>query len=333
MPSYLVVKSGLNPVGTWILLRESEFLIGSAPVCHLCVPQPRIDNVHCRLLVEGDCVRLLDHASTTGTFANGGRIASEFRLSSTDVVKVGEVRLQFRQSTTPVGKAHTDFSPAQGGWALAQSVPPGSMQIAGDADEREGTTLNLYVRMRDGDEEACGQLYYRFLPRIRRIAERSLGPHLRQMVDAEGFAHDVVVSVLLDVRAYDFRKKGAFMDFLSSKVKHAAADQGRHWSAQKRDARLTVRLLDQGFAQDPKDERPLTPDAIASLKEQMDRLRVAIDALPEDDRKALVAAKIEERKYEEIGREIGAAADAVRMRVKRAMEKLQRLFDDPNAAT
>lgn len=340
MPFYLVVKSGLKPVGTWILLREAEFLVGSSPVCHMRISQAEVDSVHCRILVDGDSARLLDHASRGGTFANGGRIAGEFRLSSTDVVKVGNVRLQFRETTMAPSDVHTDFSPADGAWMVQQSLPPGSQTIvakrvdgrrSSGTSEKEGTTCDLYVRMRDGDEEACCQLYYRFLPRIQRIAARTLGPQLRQRVDAEGFAHDVVVSVLLDIKAYDFRKKGAFLDFLSCKVKHAAADEGRHWSAQKRDARQTVRLGDAGLLADPRDAQPLEPAAIASLKEQLDRLREAIDALSPEDRTALIAAKIEERKYEEIGREIGAAADAVRMRVKRAVEKLQRLFDSPGS--
>lgn len=74
-----------------------EFLIGSAPHCHLRFGEEGIPDVHTTLHVDRDIVLLRSDATNSPVFVNGQQ-ETECRLSDGDMLEVGEHRLLFRLS-------------------------------------------------------------------------------------------------------------------------------------------------------------------------------------------------------------------------------------------
>lgn len=65
-------------------------VIGRRQDCDLMIPLGEISRKHCRIIREGDTLRLEDLGSSNGTFHNGRRI-QEIILSPGDTVQVGPV--------------------------------------------------------------------------------------------------------------------------------------------------------------------------------------------------------------------------------------------------
>ncbi len=81
-PSLLTWMGGSQPL-------VGRVTIGRAEDNVIVIDEEPVSRYHCEITREGDFVILRDLASTNGTFANGGRIAGNFRLSVGDVIGVG----------------------------------------------------------------------------------------------------------------------------------------------------------------------------------------------------------------------------------------------------
>ncbi len=68
----------------------------------------------------------------------------------------------------------------------------------------------------------------------------------------------------------------------------------------------------------------VAPDEDAALREEIDR---ALDRLPADQREAFILKYVEDRSYEEMAALTGARVSALKMRVKRACERLRVLLE------
>ena len=67
------------------------------------------------------------------------------------------------------------------------------------------------------------------------------------------------------------------------------------------------------------------PEEDAALREEIQR---ALDQLPADQREAFVLKYVEERSYDEMAELTGAGVSALKMRVKRACERLRALLEE-----
>ena len=120
-------------------------------------------------------------------------------------------------------------------------------------------------------------------------------------------------------------------------VSNKIRDEADHWNAQKRDVGKEVPLENprSSASENPLnriEERGIpTPSKIVSLREDLALLERAMDRLAEESeeyRDLIVAVKLEGRTYAEIAEPKGISTDAVRMRVKRAILTLTRIFSD-----
>jgi pSer/pThr/pTyr-binding forkhead associated (FHA) protein len=76
-------------------LKYASVLIGRAEDNDVVIPEKPVSRYHCRIVPDGDSLILHDLNSTNGTFANGGRVNKQFRLSVGDVVTVGSWLFMF----------------------------------------------------------------------------------------------------------------------------------------------------------------------------------------------------------------------------------------------
>ena len=139
---------------------------------------------------------------------------------------------------------------------------------------------------------------------------------------------------LNNVADFDNSSEGAFMKWLNQIVENRIRDKIDHFHAGKRDLRQESPLA--GTCS-PGSSLPLdipeksgvpSPSKVLVLNEDLTRLEKALDQLPQESRELIVAVKIEDQTYQEIARNQGKSADAVRMQVNRAMVALTKAFQE-----
>lgn len=94
-------------------------VVGRREDCDLRIPLGEVSRKHCRIMKEGDSVRLEDLGSSNGTFHNGER-CREATLAAGDTIQIGPVTFMVQIDGVP---ADEDMQPATAGGAAA---PQGS---------------------------------------------------------------------------------------------------------------------------------------------------------------------------------------------------------------
>lgn len=95
-------------------------VIGRREDCDLRIPLGDVSRKHCRLIRDGDTIRIEDLGSSNGTYHNGIRI-QEAQLSPGDVIRVGPVDFVVQIDGVP---ADDELQPAAAAPAGADSAMP-----------------------------------------------------------------------------------------------------------------------------------------------------------------------------------------------------------------
>ncbi len=166
-----------------------------------------------------------------------------------------------------------------------------------------------------GDREA-----YRFL--VERYQDRVFGVLLRLVGDrdvAEEAAQEAFVKAYLALPR--FRGESAFGTWLVQIAIHAARDRVR-----RRQRRWQVETVEEEGLEVA---AATTPDALRSmvLDEDLDRLQLALQQLPEDYREVLVLKHIEEWSFEEIARHAQASVGSLKVRAHRGRRLLRQALE------
>ena len=72
-------------------LTRSATVIGRKDDCDLRVPSEKVSRKHCRIVKDGDVVRLEDLGSSNGTYHNGHRINTSEILQAGDSIEIGPI--------------------------------------------------------------------------------------------------------------------------------------------------------------------------------------------------------------------------------------------------
>jgi pSer/pThr/pTyr-binding forkhead associated (FHA) protein len=86
-------------------------VVGRREDCDLRIPLGEVSRKHCRLIKDGDAMKLEDLGSSNGTFHNGERVR-EATLAAGDTVQVGPVTFMVQIDGVP---ADEDMQPATAG--------------------------------------------------------------------------------------------------------------------------------------------------------------------------------------------------------------------------
>jgi RNA polymerase sigma-70 factor (ECF subfamily) len=194
-----------------------------------------------------------------------------------------------------------DFAP------MAPGVPD-EMVLADDVDD---TSHAIVVRLQQRDPAAITRVYREHHVAVRRFAQRLVG----DIEAAEDLVQDVFVALPSAIAR--FRGDCALRTFLVSiAVNHAK----NHVRAAARRRSALARL-----AREPEPSPP-DPQRDLERRDLGDRLMHALDALPLDQRVAIVLSEIEERTSAEIATIVGAPEGTVRTRIFHAKRKLRELL-------
>ena len=179
-------------------------------------------------------------------------------------------------------------------------------------DHGDDAAALLVRRVARGDSEALTIVYRQHHIAVRAFAQRLVG----DIEAAEDLVQDVFVA--LPSALSRFRGDSALRTVLVSiAVNHAKNHVG---AAARRRAAITR------LGREPEPTGPKDPELVAQNRQLADRLMLALDALPLEQRVAIVLSEIEERTSTEIATIVGAPEGTVRTRVFHAKKKLRELL-------
>jgi RNA polymerase sigma-70 factor (ECF subfamily) len=191
---------------------------------------------------------------------------------------------------------------------MAADPQPSEPEARIPAGEDDG---ELVARTLLGDRNAFGRLVERYASQARRLAWAALG----DPDDADDAAQDAFLSALTKLSQYDQNRP--FGPWLMRIVANAAADRRR-----RRAVRQTEPLDPGLVGGGPR------PDVVAERAALNERLRAALDRLPERRRLAVVLFDVEGYPHAEIASILGIPEGTVRSEVFQGRRRLRELLHD-----
>jgi pSer/pThr/pTyr-binding forkhead associated (FHA) protein len=119
-------------------------VVGRREDCDLRIPLSDVSRKHCRLIKEGDVLRVEDLGSSNGTFHNGQRV-QQAEIAAGDTLQIGPVVFVAQVDGAP---ADEDLQPVIA--APAEGAPEEALEEVGDADDAAGAVEPATVAADDG---------------------------------------------------------------------------------------------------------------------------------------------------------------------------------------
>ena len=183
-----------------------------------------------------------------------------------------------------------------------------------DVDGREAA---LVQRCAARDEDACAELVSEHQRMVYQLALNLLGDHN----EALDLSQEVFLRVFRTI--HSFRGQSALRTWIYRIVVNQARNRQRWWRRRHKSQQVSLdeHLRDHGDLPERSDSE--SPDRLLGNKELAARIHAALDALPFDQKSALVLREIDGLSYEEIGYSLGVAVGTVKSRLARARGALR----------
>ncbi|MBL8756002.1 MAG: sigma-70 family RNA polymerase sigma factor [Planctomycetes bacterium] len=191
----------------------------------------------------------------------------------------------------------------------------------------DDNTRNLVSRALEQDRDAIDLLFQRYRDRLRSALRKLIGPKYRVlMADSEDATHDAILSALRRLHQFEYRGEGSFLAWLLKGAEYEIVRRIRALETKKRTAIGGVISLD-----DVVEQSVATPDATPSQmhdeSELAERIRIALQQLPDREREIIVLRRYLELDTPEICAEMGLPTEgAVRALLSRAQARLSGLL-------
>jgi RNA polymerase sigma-70 factor, ECF subfamily len=185
-----------------------------------------------------------------------------------------------------------------------------------------GREAALIQRCAVRDEDACADLVNEHQRLVYQLSLNLLGDHN----EALDLSQEVFLRVFRTI--HSFRGQSALRTWIYRIVVNQARNRQRWWRRRHRAQQVSLdeHIRDHGDL--PEQNNGGSPDRVLGRKELADRIRIALDNLPFDQRTALVLREIDGLSYEEIGFSLGIAVGTVKSRLARARESLRAQLRD-----
>lgn len=184
-----------------------------------------------------------------------------------------------------------------------------------------GREASLIQRCAARDEDACAELVAEHQRMVYQLSLNLLNDHN----EALDLSQEVFLRVFRTV--HSFRGHSSLRTWIYRIVVNQARNRQRWWRRRHKAQQVS---LDQHIQEHG--ELPETvdsgPDRLAGQKFLAERIRVALDGLPFDQKTAIVLREIDGLSYEEIGFSLGIAVGTVKSRLARAREGLRAQLRD-----
>ncbi len=160
-------------------------------------------------------------------------------------------------------------------------------------------------RLQRGDTRPYGWLVERHQPRVRAIIARIIGP----VDDLDDLVQQTFVSAWRTLATFDAQRPFAAW------LNRIAINLAKDWRKARRRSEVSLAI-------DPEGPAAHNPETAAAQREELARLALALDDLPQLDRELIVAKCLEEQPYLELSRRLQRPVGALKIRVVRARLRL-----------
>jgi len=187
------------------------------------------------------------------------------------------------------------------------------------SDSSDEELLRAY---RDGDSEAFKTLFGRYRGPLFNFLLR----RVRDRGRAEELYQDSWTKVI--ERSAEFRGDSKFSTWLYTIARNACIDHQRKMKF-RRHASLdeTRRGANQPMVE-PVANPGLAPDQLASGQALRERIRIAVEELPEEQREVFLLRQLQGLGFKEVAEVVGVPVNTVKSRMRYALERLQLGLDD-----
>lgn len=177
----------------------------------------------------------------------------------------------------------------------------------------------LFAQARQGSKKAVSAIFERYGERLHALIRLRLGPQLRRRLESRDILQETLFKAFRGFERFDGSGSTSIMAWLGTIARAEICDQADYYGRQKRDAArdTTLDANVAGVADDVYSEA-----SRLALREDSERLEMAIDSLPESHREVILLRSFEELSFPEIGERLGKSPDACRMLLARAMTAL-----------
>ena len=195
----------------------------------------------------------------------------------------------------------------------------------------DDNTRNLVSRALEQDREAIDLLFQRYRDRLRTALRKLIGPKYRLLLaDSEDATHDAILSALRRLHQFEYRGEGSFLAWLLKGAEYEIVRRIRALETKKRTATGGLLAIDDQLEQAIA-TKDATPSQLHDESELAERIRVALQQLPDREREIIVLRRYLELDTDEICAEMGLPTEgAVRALLSRAQAHLAGLLSRPS---
>ena len=185
-----------------------------------------------------------------------------------------------------------------------------------------GREAALIQRCAARDEDACAELVAEHQRMVYQLSLNLLSDHN----EALDLSQEVFLRVFRTLPR--FRCQSALRTWIYRIVVNQARNRQRWWRRRHRAQQISLDEHIRDHGELPAPGNGGSPDRILGQKRLGERIRIALEHLPFDQRTALVLREIDGLSYEEIGFSLGIAVGTVKSRLARAREALRAQLRD-----
>ena len=174
----------------------------------------------------------------------------------------------------------------------------------------------LISQCQKGDQEALKEIFDQYHKRVYRIAYGMV----RQREEALDIVQEVFIKLFRSIR--NFKGKSKFYTYLYRMTVNTAIDHTR------RREKIPPLSLDEGKGIQLSEEVESRPDRILLHKELKEKVKEAMEKLPNDQRMALVLRGVEGLSYQEMAEAMGCSIGTVMSRLHYGRKRIQEWLKD-----
>ena len=169
-----------------------------------------------------------------------------------------------------------------------------------------------------GDQEALSRLLQQEYETLNRFAARRIPPDLQSKISAEDILQDAFVQVFRDIQQFQQRDGSTFAAWLQQIVANRLFDAIRKLRRKKRGGQFFQRENNDAFRDSVRalveevEGGADSPSRVVAREEAIDEMQVAIGALPEEQRDAILCRYIDRLSLEQTAKKLGKSEAAVR---------------------
>ena len=174
----------------------------------------------------------------------------------------------------------------------------------------------MISRCQQGDQEALKEIFDKYHKKVYRIAYGVV----RQREEALDVVQEVFIKLFRSIK--NFKGRSHFYTYLYRMVMNTAIDHKRKTGKQ------FMSSLDEEGSFEPSDEAEKGPERILLQKELEERVKLAMDKLPAEQKAALIFRDVEGLSYQEMAEAMGCSIGTVMSRLHYGRKRMQESLKD-----